>query len=153
MSSPHSGSYGFATSYNLSRRMQEIDLLELGFAAEDLDEAPDIHIAEWFKEIYDGGDVYQMLIELRDESGETLDEFSIVELTTGAIGYADDEWFEVTHTFSGYGPGLRHIYFEDGGQDSEWWAGFYGPRLDDASVIIGDPLETGTGTDTGSVEK
>ncbi len=63
--------------------------------------------------------------------------------------YTDDEWFEMSHTFTGYPPGLRSIYFEDGGQDSEWWAGFYGPRLDDASVILGDPIEPEEPSDTG----
>ena len=40
------------------------------------------------------------------------------------------------HIFSGYGSGLRYIYFEDGGKDREYWAGQYEPALDAASVTI-----------------
>ncbi len=59
--------------------------------------------------------------------------------TSDGEGYDDDEWFEVSHTFAGYGTGLRTIYFEDGGRDSEYWAGHYGTRLDDASVMLYAP--------------
>jgi hypothetical protein len=58
---------------------------------------------------------------------------------TSPYDSSDDVWFEVAHTFSDYGPSLRRIRVKDGGQDSEFWAGHYGIRIDDASVVIVAP--------------
>jgi hypothetical protein len=58
---------------------------------------------------------------------------------TSPYDSSDDVWFEVAHTFSDYGTGLRRIRVKDGGQDSEFWAGHYGIRIDDASVVIVAP--------------
>ena len=43
---------------------------------------------------------------------------------------------QITHTFSDYGPGLRLISFEHGGQDTKFWDGWFGVRVTGSSVII-----------------
>ncbi|EDL81110.1 similar to F-box protein 44 (predicted), isoform CRA_d [Rattus norvegicus] len=47
---------------------------------------------------------------------------------------------QVSHTFSNYPPGVRYIWFQHGGVDTHYWAGWYGPRVTNSSVIIGPPL-------------
>uniref|UniRef100_A0A2I3H2X9 F-box domain-containing protein n=1 Tax=Nomascus leucogenys TaxID=61853 RepID=A0A2I3H2X9_NOMLE len=46
----------------------------------------------------------------------------------------------VSHTFSNYPPGVRYIWFQHGGVDTHYWAGWYGPRVTNSSITIGPPL-------------
>jgi F-box protein 6 len=101
--------------------------------------APEVTVSEWFKEVYAGGDTYVFVVDLKDASGSTIATFDGGGTTTGGSGYDDDDWFEVSHSFTDYGPGLRTITIRDGGRDSESWAGHYGVRIDDASVILVTP--------------
>ncbi|KAJ8259496.1 hypothetical protein GJAV_G00169980 [Gymnothorax javanicus] len=65
----------------------------------------------------DCGCSYQLVVSLLDENQEVLQEFKPEKVTLKPD--ADDcSWRQVTHTFSDYGPGLRFISFEHGGQDS-----------------------------------
>ena len=43
---------------------------------------------------------------------------------------------KVSHKFSDYGPGLRFISFEHGGQDTKYWDGWYGVRVTASSVTL-----------------
>lgn len=43
---------------------------------------------------------------------------------------------KITHTFSDYGPGVRFVYFEHGGQDTVYWKGWYGARITHSSVTV-----------------
>lgn len=43
---------------------------------------------------------------------------------------------QVSHTFSDYPPGVRHVFFQHGGKDTQFWAGWYGPRVTNSSVIV-----------------
>lgn len=47
---------------------------------------------------------------------------------------------QVSHTFSNYPPGVRYIWFQHGGVDTHYWAGWYGPRVTNSSITIGPPL-------------
>jgi hypothetical protein len=134
--SPYAGAKSFITSYGPCLRSQEIDLLAWSFTEEELDNVPLVMVSEWFKEMYDGGDMFKLTIELRDASGEPLASWIQEGETAGGPNYGDDIWFELAHTFSDYGPGLRTIYWEDGGQDGEYWAGHYGIRMDEASIQL-----------------
>lgn len=42
----------------------------------------------------------------------------------------------MTHVFKDYGPGVRFIRFTHGGQDTQYWAGWYGIRVINSSVEI-----------------
>lgn len=46
---------------------------------------------------------------------------------------------QVSHTFSNYPPGVRYIWFQHGGVDTHYWAGWYGPRVTNSSITIGPP--------------
>lgn len=43
---------------------------------------------------------------------------------------------KITHTFTDYGPGVRFIRFEHGGQDTVFWKGWYGARVTHSHVTI-----------------
>lgn len=44
---------------------------------------------------------------------------------------------QISHTFQNYPKGVRHIYFEHGGKDTQFWAGWYGIRVTNSSITIG----------------
>lgn len=44
---------------------------------------------------------------------------------------------QISHTFQNYPPGVRYIWFQHGGQDTQFWAGWYGIRVTNSSITIG----------------
>lgn len=42
----------------------------------------------------------------------------------------------MSYTFTGYGHAARYVKWEDGGQDTEYWAGHYGARFSCASLQV-----------------
>lgn len=44
--------------------------------------------------------------------------------------------FQVTHVFSNIKMGVRFVSFEHWGQDTQFWAGHYGARVTNSSVIV-----------------
>jgi hypothetical protein len=132
----HGGSYEFATSYGTCSRSQTVDLVAAGFSPAELDAGPDVMVSEWFRERYEGPDDYSITVELQDASFGIIDTWTQAGSTTGGATYVDDIWFELSHTFTAYGSGLRYIHFEDSGSDSEFWSGHYGTRMDDAHVSL-----------------
>ncbi|MGI6460013.1 MAG: PKD domain-containing protein [Candidatus Hydrogenedentales bacterium] len=135
-----------STSSNLDwcRRCQIVDLMAWGYTEEQLDAAPDIHASEWFRgystriiPVYT--DTAYLKVELRGADGETVigTAYHSGEFTTSEI------WQQKTHTFSDYGPGVRYIYWEDGGKAAEQWRFTDGPVLDEAFLTIDLPRVTG----------
>jgi len=75
-------------------------------------------------------------VELRDRYHNAIASYDsgVFRTSTGSGWFGP--WEQRSHIFSGYGSGLRYIYFEDGGRDWEYWTGQYGPALDTASVTL-----------------
>lgn len=136
-STPYQGTYRFMTSYDWDKRSQEIDLLAKGYTAAQLDAASTVSASEWFGEMWKGDDYY-LKVELRDVNHNVITSWYSGILNTGGVANdpSDDAWYQLEHTFSGYGPGLRYIYWEDGSKDTEGWAGWYGAKLDAAYLSI-----------------
>jgi len=131
------GSKFFQTYFGDCSRSQTIDLVEFGFPVEHLDGAPEISVSEWFRGISNGAsptDTYYLIVELRDANGEVIERFE--NGTAAAPMTIGPEWTEIVHTFSDYGPGLRSIYWEDGGDDTGFWAGHYGTMIDAAQLVV-----------------
>ena len=127
------GSSSFVSSYNWSTKNQTIDLIAKGFSPAYLDTEPLLFV----KEMYIGhtvnfNDQYYFHVELRDASGTVLASFDDGSQSNPLI--ADTAWKTSSHIFSAYGPGLRTIYVESGGNDAEYWAGHYGTKIDEAEV-------------------
>ncbi|MEM9491278.1 MAG: hypothetical protein AAGC55_19170, partial [Myxococcota bacterium] len=129
----------FRTSHNWARRTQLVDLHAKGFDAAAMASAPPILISERFRKTY-CPDSYYLKVELLDGNMNVVDTFDTgtVQQTGGCAWNGD--WETVSHVFTAYGPNVRYVRWEDGGDDSENWAGHYGPKLDDAMLRVGDNL-------------
>jgi hypothetical protein len=128
----HSGNNYFATSFTLSRRHQLIDLTQF-MTASQLDAAPDISAGEWVRARTDQSGQYYILVQLLAADQTTVIS-SFNDGTSTALTQlpAGSPYALVSHTFSAYGPGVRYLWFEDGGRDLAGWSGFYGTHFDDA---------------------
>ncbi len=133
------GSY-FITSYGLCQRSQTIDLLASGATAAELDAAPPLVVSEAIS-MYNGtggnngaNDTYYIKVELRNAAGTALASWNVG--TSTALKAATTSWVVESHEFRDYGPGVRFIYFEDGGRDNGGWANWYGTYHDAATVAF-----------------
>lgn len=124
----------FITSYSLCTRSQLLDLTTLGYTQAQLDAAPPITVREWYHGGgYNTADSYYLKVELRDGSNTVL-----ASLNDGAtMTTTNGNWQSSAQTFMSYGAGLRYVYFEDGGHDTEFWTGQYGASMDGASAVVG----------------
>ena len=119
----------WGTSYAWDKKSQTINLLANGFTADYLDTAPAIDVSDWFKDRHNN-DSYYLKVQLRDASNNVIASYDTGTLT------ATDNWQEASQVFTEYGSGVRYIYFEHGGKDSEIWNGRYGARIDDSQVYV-----------------
>ncbi|XP_038075336.1 F-box only protein 6-like isoform X1 [Patiria miniata] len=133
--SPHQ----FATSFGWCKRFQGIDLVAEGISAAFLDEVrPDIYVSEWYAPRFDCGSVYKLKVKLMKERNDekpedVIDEFTF-ELTTPQ--WAPHDWKQVSHVFTGYGPGLRFIQYKDSSKDTQFWKGHYGSKMAGSVVRV-----------------
>ncbi|MGC9445089.1 MAG: hypothetical protein ACP5E9_09230 [Candidatus Methanospirareceae archaeon] len=134
---PYEGNYCFLTSYGWCKRGQEIDLQAKGYTEAQLDRSPHVQVEEWFGQAnpYCRGRYY-VKIELRDTNHKVITSWDSGEHYTTWRGIGLLSWDKLSHEFSNYGAGLRYIYWEDGGIDEKYWAGYYGAKLDSASLTL-----------------
>ena len=129
------GNHQFVTSFEWGRRTQTIDLYAKGFSASVLASAPPIQISEQFSRTY-CPDQYYLKVELLDASMNVVSTFDTgVVQQTGPCEWSVD-WQTVAHVFTGYGPNVRYVRWEDGGKDSEWWWGHYGTAMKGGVVSV-----------------
>ncbi|KAM9361765.1 F-box only protein 2 isoform 2-T2 [Symphorus nematophorus] len=125
----------FATSFELCLKRQVIDLIAEGYSSEQLDGQPAVTVEDWYCGRSDCGCTYQMTVYLLNEIHDVIQEFKPDPVTLDPENN-DCSWKQVTHTFSDYGTGMRHISFEHGGQDTKFWDGWFGVRVTGSSVTI-----------------
>ncbi|XP_051768177.1 F-box only protein 2 [Ctenopharyngodon idella] len=126
----------FCTSFEPCLKRQVIDLLEEGYDPENLDIAqPAVNVEDWYCGRTDCGCIYKLTVSLLDEGQEIITEFKPDEVTLDP-DCDDCSWRKVSHTFTDYGPGLRFISFEHGGQDTKYWQGWFGVRVTGSSVTV-----------------
>eukprot|EP00071_Canis_lupus_P004747 XP_005618058.1 F-box only protein 6 [Canis lupus familiaris] len=131
----------FVTSYEMCLKSQLVDLKAEGYWEELLDTVrPEIVVKDWFAARADCGCTYHIRVQLASADYIVLASFEPPPVTVDQWNSA--KWTEVSHTFSDYPPGVRHILFQHGGQDTQFWAGWYGPRVTNSSIVIG-PKVTG----------
>nr|XP_021525519.1 F-box only protein 6 isoform X2 [Aotus nancymaae] len=125
----------FVTSYEMCLKSQLVDLVAKGYWKELLDTfRPDIVVKDWFAARADCGCTYQLKVYLASADYFVLDSFEPPPVTIEQ--WNDAAWTEVSHTFSDYPPGVRYILFRHGGQDTQYWEGWYGPRVTNSSIIV-----------------
>ncbi|ETE60785.1 F-box only protein 2, partial [Ophiophagus hannah] len=82
----------------------------------------------------DAGCLYHLKVKLLSANEDMVAEF---ESETIAVPQDNEgEWAEITHTFADYGPGVRFVHFEHGGQDTVFWKGWYGARVTSSTVTV-----------------
>ncbi|XP_065115423.1 F-box only protein 2-like [Paramisgurnus dabryanus] len=122
----------FCTSHKPCLKKQVIILLQSGYDAAYLDSAPEVTVRDWYSTREDCGGVYRLTVSLLNENREVIATFKPDDVTVPL----ETPWTQVTHKFTDYGPGLRFISFEHGGQDDKEWKGWYGIRVTGSSVTI-----------------
>uniref|UniRef100_A0ABM5EKE1 F-box only protein 2 n=1 Tax=Pogona vitticeps TaxID=103695 RepID=A0ABM5EKE1_9SAUR len=125
----------FASSFGWCSKAQIIDLRAEGYWEELMDTLqPKIVVRDWYAGRGDAGCLYGLKAKLLSENEDVVAEF---ESDTISIPQDNEgEWNEITHTFTDYGPGVRFVRFEHGGQDTVFWRGWYGARVTHSSVTI-----------------
>ncbi|XP_007420170.1 F-box only protein 6, partial [Python bivittatus] len=132
---PHVQKY-FVTSYDLCLKCQLVTLRDHGYWNQLMDEVkPDIVVSDWYAARYDCGCRYQICVQLLSRDYIVLHEFLPEEVVIEQ--WSDAEWREVSHTFHNYPSGVRHVLFKHGGQDTQFWAGWYGVRVTNSSITLG----------------
>lgn len=137
----YEGDRSFIASYAWGTLSQTINLVSAGFTAEYLDTAPQIDASTYVAATtgWKAGcttDPYSFKVELRNGSGGV-----IASYNTGAQN-ATATWAKVGQTFTGYGAGVRTIYFEQRGADCEYWGGDYGVLFDGAWLSVANNITT-----------
>ncbi|XP_043108833.1 F-box only protein 2 [Puntigrus tetrazona] len=126
----------FSTSFEPCIKRQVIDLLAEGYDPENLDIAqPAVYVEDWYCSRTDCGCIYKLTVSLLDESLDVMQEFKPEEVILNP-DCDDCSWKKVSHTFTDYGPGLRFISFEHGGQDTNYWQGWFGVRVTGSFVTV-----------------
>ncbi|XP_024231701.2 F-box only protein 6 isoform X1 [Oncorhynchus tshawytscha] len=125
----------FATSYSTCRKSQLIDLEKEGYRPSFMDDfQPDIIISDWYAPRWDCGSEYEICVELLNRKKKPIKKFS--PDTVVFQQWNDQKWNQMTHVFKNYGPGVRYIRFIHGGNDTQFWAGWYGIRVTNSSIEI-----------------
>ncbi|XP_067288183.1 F-box only protein 2-like [Pseudorasbora parva] len=126
----------FCTSFAPCIKRQVINLLAEGYDPKYLDlRQPAVNVEDWYSGRTDCGCIYKIAVVLLDKNQKVLAEFKPEKVILNP-DCGDCSWRKVSHTFTGYGPGLRFISFEHGGQDTKFWKGWYGVRVTGSSVTI-----------------
>lgn len=129
----------FTTSYLLDQRSQLIDLEADGYTAAQLDAAPLISASEAITSNLDPAnpftpDRFYIKVQLLAADMSVVAEWDVGSAT--ALADAPNDWATFSHSFTGYGPGVRYVRFEDGGLDSRFSSGNLGAAFDAATVTV-----------------
>ncbi|XP_028715084.1 F-box only protein 27 isoform X1 [Peromyscus leucopus] len=125
----------FVTSFSWCCKKQVVDLQEKGLWPELLDSGGvEIAVSDWWGARHDSGCRYRLLVQLLDAHQNVLDKFSAVP--DPIEQWNDNIYLQVTHVFSNIRRGVRFVSFEHWGQDTQFWAGHYGARVTNSSVIV-----------------
>uniref|UniRef100_A0A8P0P1D2 F-box protein 27 n=1 Tax=Canis lupus familiaris TaxID=9615 RepID=A0A8P0P1D2_CANLF len=125
----------FVSSFSWCRKKQVLDLEEEGLWPELLDSGKiEICVSDWWGARHDSGCMYRLLVQLLDANQTVLDKFSAMPVPIQQ--WNNNVCFQVTHVFSNLKMGVRFVSFEHWGQDTQFWAGHYGARVTNSSVVV-----------------
>ncbi|XP_068600614.1 F-box only protein 50 [Brachionichthys hirsutus] len=89
---------------------QVLDLKAEGLWEELMDEfQPEIFVQDWYEESRLHKFIYQLHVKLLDADKTVISEHSVNPTEDRSVH--SHEWKEVSHLFSGYGPGVRFVHF------------------------------------------
>ncbi|XP_029475712.1 F-box only protein 27-like [Rhinatrema bivittatum] len=126
----------FVTSFNWCIKWQVIDLLKEGLWEKLLDHhQPEILVTDWYAGRNDCGCVYSIHVKLL-----AADKTSVIatfqENPEPIPQWNDEQYHQVSHVFRNYGPGVRFVHFLHKGKDTQFWAGHYGARISNSTVMV-----------------
>ncbi|KAM5236348.1 F-box only protein 27-like [Ctenodactylus gundi] len=125
----------FVTSFSWCGKKQILDLEEEGLWPELLDSGRiEICVSDWWAARDDCGCVYKLHVQLLDANGIPVDEFRA--RPDPIEQWNDSMYHQVTHVFSNLKEGIRFVSFKHKGKDTQFWAGHYGARITNSSVIV-----------------
>nr|DBA16556.1 TPA: hypothetical protein GDO54_003937 [Pyxicephalus adspersus]DBA16557.1 TPA: hypothetical protein GDO54_003937 [Pyxicephalus adspersus]DBA16558.1 TPA: hypothetical protein GDO54_003937 [Pyxicephalus adspersus] len=132
----------FVTSYGMCLKSQLIDLEAEGYPGHWMDAMqPDIVIRDWYAARHDCGSMYVLDVQLLSKEKTIIEGFLPDQIFIEQ--WSDAKWSQIEHRFKNYGPGVRYILFRHGGKDTQFWAGWYGIRVTNSSILI-DPGDLST---------
>ncbi|XP_061452283.1 F-box only protein 27 isoform X2 [Rhineura floridana] len=125
----------FASSYSWCEKSQLVDLLKEGLWEDLLDNyQPNIFISDWWGAREDCGCRYRIHVVLLAANRTVITDF---EAEPDPIPqWSDTKYQKVSHVFRSYGPGVRYIRFSHEGMDTQFWAGHYGARITNSTVLV-----------------
>ncbi|XP_023273450.1 F-box only protein 50 [Seriola lalandi dorsalis] len=119
---------------------QVVDLKAEGLWEKLLDEfQPEIVIQDWYEESQVHESIYQLNVKLLGADKSTVISEHAVSPTEDLRTYSHT-WKEVSHVFSGYGPGVRYVHFLHRLKNN-FMVEFY-PTLFTGSSVIVRPVKT-----------
>ena len=130
----------FVSSYNWCTMNQTIDLWANGYSAVYLDnQQPEIS----YMQMYVGhtvnfADKYYFKVELRNSNNQVMDSYSLGSQNSPIT--TTSAWDTVSGSFTNYGNGARYVRIECGGDDAEYWAGYYGTVIDNTIISVEEIL-------------
>uniref|UniRef100_A0A8C5E8M9 FBA domain-containing protein n=1 Tax=Gouania willdenowi TaxID=441366 RepID=A0A8C5E8M9_GOUWI len=114
---------------------QMVDLKAEGLWDELLDEyQPEIFIEDWYEESQLDQHIYELHVKLLGADKSTVILEHSVQPTED-LGEYSHIWKEVSHKFSGYGPGVRYVHFQHRLKNS-FLNGFHQTKFTGSSVCV-----------------
>uniref|UniRef100_A0A3Q1FYR6 P1, F-box associated domain containing n=1 Tax=Acanthochromis polyacanthus TaxID=80966 RepID=A0A3Q1FYR6_9TELE len=127
-------------TYSWFTMEQVVDLKAEGLWDELLDAfQPEIVIQDWYEESQLHKSIYQLHVKLLGADKSTVISEHSVSPTEDLSVYSHN-WKEVSHVFSGYGPGVRYVHFVHRLKNS--FLNNFFPTLFTGSSVIVKPLKT-----------
>ncbi|XP_043930027.1 F-box only protein 27-like [Protopterus annectens] len=126
----------FVSSYGWCVKKQTVDLIEEGLSREFLDsQQPDICIYDWYSCRNDCGCTYSITVRLLAEDRKTV--LAKFEKHPPEIPqWSTPIYKKVSCVFRDYGSGVRYVSFLHRGKDTQFWAGHYGSRITNSTVVV-----------------
>jgi hypothetical protein len=124
----------FATSYYWAGKMQliQFDDCFIDFIDKFIESnlGLKLEISENYAARFDCGSLYKLNVYLINENYEIIDSFKFQDEMPQ---WSDAKWMSAHHLFEVKKP-FKYIIYYHGGQDTQFWAGFYGSKMSNGSV-------------------
>jgi hypothetical protein len=124
----------FATSYYWAGKMQVVELdqfiMDLVEKCIETDLGLKLEINENYAARFDCGSIYKLNVYLVNVNYEIVDSYQFQDQMPQ---WSEAKWMLASHLFDVKKP-FKYIIYYHGGQDTQFWAGFYGSKMTNGSI-------------------